>query len=119
MKQWRRWEDWVALVAGLFAALSTLFIPQVGASMALMLIFGGLLVISALVNLAMPGMPIMEWVQVGIAALLFLSPWFGAYATSTGAAWTSWVDGLLAVVVTAMAIRVSTEERGHRPAAQH
>jgi hypothetical protein len=120
MKKWTRWQDWVALAAGLFAALSTLFMPQVGASMALMLIFGALLVITALVNLAMPGMPAMEWAQVVVAALLFLSPWFGAYVASTGAAWTSWIAGLIAAVVTATAIKPSTEERSHhRPAAQH
>ena len=27
MKKWTRWEDWVAIAAGLAVALSTMFVP--------------------------------------------------------------------------------------------
>jgi hypothetical protein len=119
MKKWTRWQDWVAVAAGLFAALSTLWTRQSGASLALMVIFGLLLVASGLVNLAMPGMPAVEWTQVVIAALLFLSPWMGGYTNLTGAAWTSWITGAIAAIVSAAAIRPSREVRTHRPATSH
>jgi hypothetical protein len=113
MKKWTRWQDWVTVAAGLYAALSVLWTTAAGSSATLMVVFGALLVISGVINLAMPGMPAMEWIQAALAALLFLSPWLGAYAMQTGVAWTSWITGLVALIVTAMAIKPSTEEHRH------
>jgi hypothetical protein len=117
MKKWTRWQDYVAIAIGLYAALATLWTAQGGMSTVLMLVLGGLLVISGAINLAQPGMPAVEYAQAAVGLLLFLAPWFGAYATHTGAAWTSWIGGALAAVVTATAIRPSTEESHHRAVA--
>ncbi len=114
MKKWTRWQDWAAIVVGLYAVLSTAWTAHAGMSVALMIIFGGLLVISGLVNLAMPGMPAVEWAQAVVGLLLFLSPWFGSYTGASGAAWTSWITGAIAVIVTAAALKPSTAEHHHR-----
>lgn len=119
MKKWTRWQDWVAVVVGLYAALSTLWTKQAGMSTALMVVFGVLLIASGLINLAAPGMPAVEWAQAVVALLLFLSPWIGSYATQTGAAWTSWICGAVAVIVTAAAIKPSTEVHHHRIMPSH
>lgn len=113
MKKWTRWQDWVTVVAGLYAALSVIWTTAAGSSAALMVVFGALLIVSGVINLAMPGTPVMEWVQAAFGALLFLSPWLGSYSMQAGVAWTSWIAGLVALVVTAMAIKPSTEEHRH------
>ncbi|MFE4727418.1 SPW repeat protein [Microbacterium sp. NPDC056736] len=106
MKKWTRWEDWVAVAVGLVAAVSALFMPAMGASMAWMLILGVLLIASGIVNLAMPGMAAMEYVQLALGALLFVAPWLGGYADmQSAAAWVSWIGGALAAIVAALAIR--------------
>lgn len=70
------------------------------------------LIISGVINLAMPGTR--SWNGcTALGALLFLSPWLGGYALQTGVAWTSWIIGLVALVVTATAIKPSTEEHRH------
>lgn len=109
MKKWTRWEDWVAIVAGLAAALSALFMPPTGASVAIMVVLGALLVISGLVNLAFPGMVAMEYVQGVLGVLLIISPWVGGYADAQtfGPAWMSWICGAVVVIVSALAIRPS------------
>ena len=112
MKKWNRWQDWVTVAAGIFAAVSVLWTKQQGMSMTLMVLFGALLVVSGLVNLAMPGTPVMEWVQAVLALGLVLSPWIGSYTSAAGAAWISWGAGAVALIVTAAAIRPSTE--GHQ-----
>lgn len=109
MKKWHRWQDWVSVAAGLVAAASVLWMRQEGMSTTLMLAFGGLLVVSGIINLAMPGTPAMEWVQAVLAAGLILSPWLGSYSSTVGAAWTSWIAGGVALVVTAAAIKPSTD----------
>jgi hypothetical protein len=122
MRRWVRWQDWVTGAAGLYTVLATLWTHQVGASTALMIVFGLLLVAAAVVNLAVPGLPGVEWAQLVVGALLFLAPWFGGYTSAAGAAWTSWIAGAVAVVVTAIAIKPSMDARGHghgRPRLSH
>jgi UPF0716 family protein affecting phage T7 exclusion len=107
MKKWTRWQDWVAVAAGLYVALATLWTASAGASVALMLVLGVLLVIAGLWSLAMPGMVTMEWIHGVLGVLLFISPWVGVYATQMGAAWTSWICGVVAVVVALLAVQPS------------
>jgi hypothetical protein len=119
MKRWVRWQHWVAGLAGLYTALATLWTNQGGASTALMITFGLLLAAAAAVNLAVPGRPGVEWAQLAVAVLLFLAPWFGGYSGLTGAAWTSWVAGLVAAVATALAIWPSVGAHRHTPSLSH
>ena len=104
MRKWYRWQDYVMITAGLFTAAAVLFTQQEGMSTTLMLALGALLTVSGIINLAMPGTPVMEYVQAAVAALLVLSPWLGSYTSAAGAAWTSGITGVVALVVTAAAI---------------
>ena len=109
VKKWYRWQDYATVAAGLFTAIAVLWTRQQNMSTTFMLLFGGLLIISGIINLAMPGTPVVEYAQAVLAALLILSPWLGSYTGATGAAWTSWIAGAVALVVTAAAIKPSTE----------
>jgi hypothetical protein len=114
MKRWTRWQDWVAVAAGLYAALSTLWTPQFGSSMPMMIALGVLLAAAGVWNLAMPGLVAMEWVQAVIGALLVISPWVGNYSTSAGVAWTSWICGVIGVVVGLWAVQPAMRTHQHR-----
>lgn len=105
MKKWTQWQDWAAVVIGLYVALSTIWTTAAGASIALMIVLGVLLVAAGLVNLAMPGRMSLEWVVAVIGVLLFISPWAGVYATEAGAAWTSWIGGVLAAAAGVWALQ--------------
>ncbi|WP_427016937.1 SPW repeat protein [Pseudarthrobacter sp. P1] len=107
MKRWNRWQDWVAVIVGLYAALSTMWTAQAGASTLLMVGCGVLLIVCGVWNLMSPGMPVAEWVQLALGALLFISPWIGQYSGHMGAAWTSWIGGALALVAAGMALQPS------------
>ncbi len=119
MKKWTRWQDWTALAAGLVAALATTWVTPAGASVALMLIFGILLIVSGILNLAMPDLRWMQWAQGVLGALLFISPWIGVYATAMGAAWFSWICGIVAVAVTAMTLAPTASSRSHHGDVAH
>ncbi|MGH4024089.1 MAG: SPW repeat protein [Pseudonocardiaceae bacterium] len=110
-KQWTRWQDWGAVVLGVVAGLSVFFVESArssDAAMWSMLLFGVLLLATGLWSLAMPGSVASEYVHIALGALLFISPWVLGYTDATGAAWTSWVIGLLAVAVGAAAVPVAT-----------
>ncbi|MDQ1576308.1 MAG: hypothetical protein QOH55_1458 [Microbacteriaceae bacterium] len=117
MDKWTRWQDWVAVVAGLYAALSTIWTPQQGASMSFLLVLGALLVIAGVWSLAMPGLVAMEWIHVVLGALLIISPFVGNYASSAGVAWTSWITGAIAMVAGLLAVQPAM--RMHHPQATH
>ncbi len=119
MKKWTRWEDWVVVAVGLVVTLSAMFMAPVGASVAIMVILGVLLVVSGLVNLARPGMVAMDYAQGVLGILLIISPWIGGYADTMtfGPAWMSWICGVVVVVVAALAVRPSM--RAHHDASPH
>ena len=79
----------------------------------LMIILGVVIAASGLVNLATPGTPWVEWVQLILGAALIVSPWVGSYTAHTGASWTSWIAGAVVVVVTAFAIKPSSDAHHH------
>ena len=114
MKNWARWQDYVVVAVGIYTAFSVLWTPQGGMSTGLMVIAGGFLFVSGVVNLAMPGLPAAEWAQIVFGLFLFLSPWIGSYTEQTAASWTCWIGGAIVVAVSASAIKPSIERSHHR-----
>jgi uncharacterized membrane protein HdeD (DUF308 family) len=119
MNKWTRWEDYVAIVCGLYAALAVMWTAQTASSTSLMLVFGILLIASGVLNLSLPGTPWLEYVQCALGVLLFVSPWMGAYTDHTGASWTSWIAGIIAAGVTAAAFKPANDARHHRVMPSH
>ena len=77
-----------------------------------------LLAISSIVSLARPNVIAAEWGTILLGVLLFVSPGVVGYTDVTGAAWTSWLVGVVVVVVSLTVVRASSD-RGSRQAIQH
>jgi SPW repeat len=101
MKPWTRLQDFGTLIAGTYAALSPLWISTAGENGAMwtLLVLGVLMAGTALVSLAMPDLVATEWLTVLYGALLFIAPWVFTYTDLDGASWTSWIVGVVAVVL--------------------
>ena len=82
-----------------------------------LIVLGALLAVAALVSLAMPGVVATEWLTVLFGVLLFVAPWVLTYTDRTGASWTSWVVGVVAVVLGGSSVAFSG--RGQQQAIQH
>lgn len=117
VKAWTRPHDWAEVVLGVVLALSPIVVEASTAATWTMVILGVLIALDGLASLAMPGMVYGEWAQLVLGVLVFISPWVMGYADLTGAAWTSWVIGVLTVVAGAAALPVATS--AHRTAGQH
>ena len=78
---------------------------------------GALLAVTALCSLALPGVVATEWLTVLFGVLLFVAPWVLSYTDRTGASWTSWVVGAIAVVLGGITLSISN--RPGRQAIQH
>ena len=97
------------LIAGLYAAVSPIWVNTTGERDAFwaLIVLGALLAITALVSLAMPGVVATEWLTVLFGVLLFVAPWVLTYTERTGASWTSWVVGAIAVVLGGFSVPAS------------
>ncbi|GAA3945791.1 SPW repeat domain-containing protein [Microbacterium soli] len=116
MKRWTRWQDWVAVAAGLYAALASIWTaPRTGASMSLMIVLGVLMIAAGVWSLAAPGVVWIEWVLAALGALLFLSPWFGSFAGSAGPAWTAWICGAVGAIAGLWALAPAERARHAAP----
>ena len=114
MRPWTRLQDWGTLVAGLFAALSPIWVSTSGERDGrwALIVLGALLAVTALCSLALPGVVATEWLAVLFGLLLFVAPWVLTYTDRTGASWTSWVVGAIAVVLGGFSVPASS--RYHR-----
>lgn len=118
-RQWVRWQDWAAVVLGAYLMLATIWTSTTGKAMSTMLVLGALLIISSVWSLAMPGSMTSEYAHMVLGVLLFISPWVLGYTAFSGAAWTSWIVGVLAVIVGAAALPEASAAHGGRVAGQH
>ena len=121
MRPWTRLQDFGTLIAGLYAALSPIWVSTTGERDAFwaLIVLGALLAITALVSLAMPGVVATEWLTVLFGVLLFVAPWVLTYTERTAASWTSWVVGAIAVVLGGFTgFSMSTGDRPGRQAIQ-
>lgn len=99
MRKWTRWQDYVAMVAGVVMALTPLWsYPGVAGTWA-MVVLGALLTVTSLWSLYDPAAMMSEYSHAVLGVLMFITPWVFGYADITVAAFTSWILGAVAVAV--------------------
>jgi uncharacterized membrane protein HdeD (DUF308 family) len=116
-RTWRRWQDWAAVVIGVLTLLSPVVVATDTAALWTLIVFGVLIAGTALWSLAQPDSVASEYVHAVLGVLLFISPWVFGYADMAGAAWTSWVAGVLTVAAGLAALPAAQAE--HRGLAAH
>jgi uncharacterized membrane protein HdeD (DUF308 family) len=116
---WRRWQDWVAVVAGVYAFLSPIWTSTVSKATTTLVILGIVAAVVELVALAMPGSAALEWLKVVVGVLMFIAPWVIGFTSTTGMAWTAWIVGVVLVVVGLLALPETNRVHRGRLSAQH
>jgi hypothetical protein len=122
MRPWTRLQDWGTLLAGAYTITSPIVLSTIGMAgeakvVVAMLTLGALVAISSLVSLARPNVSAAVWATTAFGVLLFVAPWVVGYAGLIGPAWTSWLVGVLVVVVSQTVVRPFN--RAPRRAIQH
>ncbi|MGH3623604.1 MAG: SPW repeat domain-containing protein [Sciscionella sp.] len=112
-RAWSRWQDYVEVVLGVVAALSSLWVNTSTAATWAMVVLGVLIALDGLWSLAQPGAIASESIEIVFGVLLFISPWVLAYTSLGAAAWTSWIIGALTVLTGVVALpAANTAHRG-------
>lgn len=123
MTRWVRWQDWVALIAGVYALLSPLWTTTVHDASVTLLVLGIVTAVVALWSLAAPRMVGPDGLVAVLGVLFFISPWVFGFQATTGIAWTAWVIGVVTFIAGAWALPMESKAHrlggGGRMAAQH
>lgn len=118
-EKWTRPQDWVALVAGLYALGSPFWTTTTRDATTAMVVLGIVTAMVALWSLAMPGAVIPDGLVALLGVLFFISPWVLAFEAMAAMAWTAWVVGVVTFIVGLAALPESMKVHRGQISAQH
>ena len=98
MQKWTRWQAWVALAAGAYAALSPLWTQTNDDATWTMVALGVVTAAIALWSLAMSENRISEYALMLMGVLFIASPWVMGFERLNDMALTAWIVGAVTVV---------------------
>ena len=115
MQKWTRWQVWMALLAGAYAALSPLWTETDDTATQTMVVLGVATVAVSLWSLAMSEDRISEYALMLLGALFIVSPWVMGFDNIDTMALTAWIVG----AVTALAGVLAMPQVEHRMHLHH
>ena len=98
MQKWTRWQAWMALLAGAYAALSPLWTATDDTATQTMVALGVVTMAVSLWSLARPEDQITEYALVLMGVLFIASPWVMGFDNIDNMAMTAWIVGAITVV---------------------
>jgi hypothetical protein len=99
-----RAQDFVAVVLGVYTALSPIWVDHNDRALWTLIVLGVLIALTGLAQMARPAMTGLDYAMGVLGVLLFIAPWVMDYSAFNGASWTSWIVGVLTVVVAVAAL---------------
>jgi hypothetical protein len=99
-----RAQDLVAVVLGVFTALSPIWVAHDNRALWTLIVLGVLIALTGLAQLATPAQAALDYAMGLFGVLLFISPWAMNFHAFNGASWTAWIVGVLTVVVAVAAL---------------
>ena len=119
MKRWTRWQDWVALVAGVYAILSPIWTTTIAAATGTLILLGIIIALAAVASLTEPDAVVVQSLTAAIGLVVLVSPWAIGFASTMGMAWTAWIVGAVTLVAGVWALPASNRAHTSLLAAQH
>ncbi|MEU0504414.1 SPW repeat protein [Nocardia sp. NPDC005998] len=113
-----RAQDFLAVVLGIFTALSPLWVNTNDNGMWSLIVLGVLIALTGLTQMYRATLAAADYAMGLFGALLFISPWAMDYTGYRGASWTAWVVGVVTVAV-AVAALPTVSGRLHDMAPHH
>jgi len=117
MQKWTRWQDWVAFVAGAYAALSPIWTDTDNTATWTMVVLGVVTAAVSLWSLAMPDDRISEYALVLMGVLFIASPWVMGFDDIVNMALTAWVVGAVTAMAGVLGMPEVEQRMHHRPIA--
>jgi len=118
VKRWSHPQDFVALAAGVYAALSPIWTTTTNKATWTMVVLGVVTAALAALSLARPGM-IADGLMAVMGVLFVASPWIMSFDGTRPMAWTAWIVGAVTFVVSASDVVEARMSHGGGLAASH
>lgn len=115
MQKWTRWQDWLALVAGAYAALSPIWTDTSNKATWTMVVLGVVTAAIALWSLAMPADRVSEYALIVMGVLFIISPWVMSFDDLDNIALTAWIVGAVTALAGILGMPEVDERMHHRP----
>lgn len=115
MKNWTRWQDWVALIAGVYALLSPIWTDTDTTATWTMVVLGVVIAAAALWSMNRPADASADYALVILGVLLFISPWVMGFDTMDGLALTAWIAGVVTALSGILAMPQIEQRMHHGP----
>jgi hypothetical protein len=112
MQKWTRWQVWVALLAGAYAALSPIWTETDNTATWTMVVLGVVTAAVSLWSLAMAEDRISEYALVLLGALFIASPWVMGFDHIDNMALTAWIVGAVTAIAGVLGMP-DVEQRMH------
>ena len=96
--QWTKWQGWIALVAGAYAALSPIWTETDTKATWTMVVLGAVTAVVGLWSMVRPADAISEYALVVLGALFIVSPWVMGFDQLDNMALTAWIVGAVTVI---------------------
>ncbi|MGH0052162.1 MAG: SPW repeat domain-containing protein [Sphaerochaetaceae bacterium] len=102
MDKFKRAQDWVIAVLGLYASLSPLFYTYSGGA-GFSVVVAIAILICAVIALAMPNSKAVQWIIIVASALLFFTPLISGVAGWP--AWNLYIVSIVMIILSAKTIK--------------
>jgi hypothetical protein len=99
-----RAQDFLAVVLGIFAALSPIWVATNDRAIWSLIVLGLLIALTGLAQMSRPAMAAADYAMGLFGVLLFISPWVMDFTEYRAASWTAWVIGVVTAVVAVAAL---------------
>ena len=104
-------QDFIALVAGVYAILSPLWTTTTDRASTTMVVLGVVTVVLSVIELVRPDMMPLEGLTAVMGVLFFISPWVMGFSDTKAMAWTAWVVGVVTFLVGSADVQVTRSPR--------
>ena len=120
MRKWAHPQDFAALLAGVYAALSPIWTTSTSRATSTMVVLGVITALLAAGSLYRPDMMAFEGALAAMGVLFFIAPWVIGFSGTAPMAWTAWIVGLVTFAVGARDVQLTrTAHHGGGMAASH
>jgi hypothetical protein len=119
MKRSMHPQDFVALIAGVYAFLSPIWTTTTSRATGTMVVLGIIAALLAIGELVRPDMMAIEGLTALMGVLFFVSPWVMGFDGTRPMAWTAWIVGVVTFVIGAADLQVTRRHHHQGMATSH
>jgi len=112
MKKWTHPQDFIAVIAGIYAFLAPIWTTTIGKATTTMVVLGILTAAIGAVELFRPDMLPAEGAMALLGVLFIISPWVMSFSGTHPMAWTAWIVGAVTLVIGAADLQITRSHRG-------